>query len=101
MCIIFLVGDLPSSCASQLGFCFAFALWWFQYLAFAGSRVALGSQVACYITFMWFGSSDRRQCYINFLTFFWDLLEEKGFMCIKQMMERKRKTHKTDFDHLL
>lgn len=90
MCIIFLGGDLPSY-ASWLGFCLAFAFWWFQYLAFAGSRIALGSQVVHCTAFMWSGSSDRKQCYVNLFIFFWDLLEEKGFMCIKQIIERKGK----------
>lgn len=91
MCIIFLVGSLPSFYASRLGFCFTFAFWWFQYLTFAGSRVALESEVACYIAFMRSGNSDRKQCYINLFIFFRDLFEEKGFMCIKQMVERKGK----------
>lgn len=91
MCIIFFVGDLPSSCASRLGFCLAFAFWWFQYLVSAGSRIALGAQVARCTAFMQSGSSDRKWSYINLFIFFWDLLEEKGFMCIKQMTERKGK----------
>lgn len=91
MCIIFLAGDLPSFSSSRLGFCFAFSFWWCQYLTSAGRRVTWGSQVACCTAFMRSGNSDRKQCYINLFFFFRDLFEEKCFMCIKQMIERKGK----------